>query len=80
MLIKKRDNIYYEMYREAKKKAKAARDLALSAYLEAKRIKNTYLLEDMEDDDDDEEDDYEYDDDDDEEDDEDEDGEETPNI
>jgi hypothetical protein len=75
MLIKKRDNIYYEMYREAKKKAKAARDLALSAYLEAKRIKNTYLLEDMEDDDD-EEDDYEYD----EEDDEDEDGEETPNI
>lgn len=77
MLIKKRDNIYYEMYREAKKKAKAARDLALSAYLEAKRIKNTYLLEDMEDDDDDEEDDY---DDDDEEDDEDEDGEETPNI
>jgi hypothetical protein len=80
MLIKKRDNIYYEMYREAKKKAKASRDLALSAYLEAKRIKNTYLLEDMEDDDDDEEDDYEYDDDDDEEDDEDEDGEETPNI
>jgi len=80
MLIKKRDNIYYEMYREAKKKAKAARDLALSAYLEAKRIKNTYLLEDMEDDDDDEEDDYDDDEEDDEEDDEDEDGEETPNI
>jgi len=80
MLIKKRDNIYYEMYREAKKKAKAARDLALSAYLEAKRIKNTYLLEDMEDDDDDEEDDYDDDDDDEEEDDEDEDGDETPNI
>jgi len=81
MLIKKRDNIYYEMYREAKKKAKAARDLALSAYLEAKRIKNTYLLEDMEeDDDDDEEDDYEYDDDDDDEEEEGDEHEETPNI
>lgn len=54
--IKKRDNIYYEMYREAKKKAKVARDLALSTYMEAKRIKNTYLLEDLEDDDDDDED------------------------
>ena len=65
--IKKRDNIYYEMYKEAKKKAKNARDLALSTYLEAKRIKNTYLLEDLEDDEDEEdeddeeeEDDYEY--------------------
>jgi len=54
--IKKRDNIYYEMYKEAKKKAKNARDLALSTYLEAKRIKNTYLLEDLEDDEDDEDD------------------------
>lgn len=58
MFIKKRDNIYYEMYREAKKKAKVARDLALSAYLEAKRIKNTYMLQDIEDDDDEEDDDY----------------------
>jgi hypothetical protein len=38
-------NIYYELYKEAKKKAKTARDLALSSYLEAKRIKNTYLLD-----------------------------------
>jgi len=44
--IKKRNDIYYEIYREAKRKAKIARDLALSSYLEAKRIKNTYLLED----------------------------------
>lgn len=51
--IKKRDNIYYEMYKEAKKKAKVARDLALSTYLEAKRIKNTYMLEDLEDEDED---------------------------
>jgi len=43
--IKKRNHIYYELYKEAKKKAKTARDLALSSYLEAKRIKNTYLLD-----------------------------------
>jgi hypothetical protein len=33
------------MYKDAKKKAKMARDIALTSYLEAKRIKNTYLLE-----------------------------------
>ena len=33
------------MYKEAKRKAKQARDFALSAYLEAKRIKNTYLID-----------------------------------
>jgi hypothetical protein len=45
--IKKRNDIYYEMYREARQKAKVARDLALSAYLEVKRIKNTYMLDDI---------------------------------
>jgi hypothetical protein len=70
--IKKRDSIYYEMYQEARKKAKIARDLALSAYLEAKRIKNTYMLDDIEDEDEDEyEDDYEDEEDEDEEEDED---------
>lgn len=48
--IKKRDDIYYEMYREAKRKAKLARDLAIASYLEAKNIKNTYMI--MDDDDD----------------------------
>jgi hypothetical protein len=47
MQIKKRNDVYYEMYREARKKAKIARDLALSSYLEAKRIKNTYMLDDI---------------------------------
>lgn len=47
--IKKRNDVYYEMYREARKKAKIARDLALSSYLEAKRIKNTYMLDDIQD-------------------------------
>jgi hypothetical protein len=50
--IKTRNDVYYEMYREARRKAKKARDLALSSYLEAKRIKNTYMLNDIEDSDD----------------------------
>jgi hypothetical protein len=47
--LKKRNDVYYEMYREARRKAKVARDLALSAYLEAKRIKNTYMLDNLKD-------------------------------
>lgn len=47
--IKNRNDVYYKMYQDAKKKAKVARDLALSSYLEAKRIKNTYMLEDLDD-------------------------------
>ena len=50
--IKQSNEVYYEMYREACRKAKIARDLALSSYLEAKRIKNTYMLEDITDSDD----------------------------
>ena len=49
--IKKRNDVYFEMYREAKRKAKVARDLALSTYLEAKRIKNTYLINEVDEDD-----------------------------
>jgi hypothetical protein len=47
--IKTRNDVYYKMYQDAKKKAKLAKDLALSAYLEAKHIKNTYMLEDLDD-------------------------------
>jgi hypothetical protein len=47
--IKTRNDVYYKMYQDAKKKAKLAKDLALSAYLEAKQIKNTYMLEDLDD-------------------------------
>lgn len=50
--LKQRNDVYYEMYREARRKAKIAKDLALSAYLEAKRIKNTYLLDNIDDTDD----------------------------
>ena len=38
------------MYREALQKAKMAKSLALTNYLEAKRIKNTYMLTDLSDD------------------------------
>lgn len=43
--IKERTDVYYKMYREARQQAKNARNLALASYLEAKRIKNTYMLE-----------------------------------
>lgn len=49
--IKPKNDIYYEMYREAKRKAKIARDLAISSYLEAKKIKNKYMLENLDSDD-----------------------------
>jgi len=47
--IKPRNDVYYELYREARRKAKLARKLALSAYLDAKQIKNTYMLDDIQD-------------------------------
>lgn len=47
--IKNRNDIYYDMYREAKRKAKMARDLAIASYLEAKNIKNTYMIVDDDD-------------------------------
>ena len=37
--------MYVEIYREARKRAKQAKKLAVQAYLEAKRIKSVYLLE-----------------------------------
>jgi hypothetical protein len=52
--LKQRDDVYYEMYREARRKAKIAKDLALSAFLEAKQIKNKYMLDDISDSDEDE--------------------------
>ena len=51
--LKTRNDVYYTMYREAKKKAKQAREFAIASYLEAKHIKNTYMLEEINDSDDD---------------------------
>ena len=51
--IKPQNDIYYERYREAQKRAHIAKHLALQAYLEAKEIKNQYNLDDIESDEDD---------------------------
>jgi hypothetical protein len=42
--LKTRNDVYYEIYTNAKKKAEEARNLAISAFLEAKRIKDLYLI------------------------------------
>ena len=47
--LKEKTEVYYQMYREARQKAKLAKSLALSSYLEARRIKNLYMLEDIDD-------------------------------
>ena len=47
--MKKPNEVYYEIYREARRKAKVAKKAAVIAYLEAKNIKNTYMLEDIDD-------------------------------
>ena len=45
--LKKPNEVYYEMYKKAREKAKKAKREALVAYLEAKNIKETYMLEDL---------------------------------
>ena len=49
--IKLRDpnEVYMQIYMEARHKAKLAKKVAIEAYLEAKKIKNTYLLEEIDD-------------------------------
>ena len=44
--IKPANDIYYQLYRVAKEKARTARKLAFDAYLEVKKIKKTYMLDD----------------------------------
>ena len=46
--LKPRNDVYYKMYKDAKEKAREAKQIAISNYLEAKRIKNTYLFDDTE--------------------------------
>ena len=50
LFLKKRNDVYYKMYKEALKKARVSKELALRSYLEAKHIKNTYMLTDLSDD------------------------------
>jgi hypothetical protein len=49
MKLKKPNEFYYEIYKKAKETAKQAKKDMLVAYLEAKNIKKTYMLEDLED-------------------------------
>jgi hypothetical protein len=40
--------VYYEIYKAAREKAKHMRQVAVDAYLEARKIKSTYMLDDLE--------------------------------
>jgi hypothetical protein len=45
LILKKPNQVYFELYKEARNKAKQAKKNAILAYLEAKNIKKTYMLE-----------------------------------
>ena len=49
MQLKKPNQVYFELYKEARKKAKEAKRNAILAYLEAKNIKKTYMLDNLND-------------------------------
>jgi hypothetical protein len=46
--LKNPNEVYMEIYKEVKRRAKEAKKQAIEAYLEAKRIKSLYLLDDIE--------------------------------
>ena len=47
--LKKPNQVYFELYKEARNKAKLAKKNAILAYLEAKNIKKTYMIENIND-------------------------------
>ena len=47
--LKKPNQVYFELYKDARNKAKVAKKNAILAYLEAKNIKKTYLIENIND-------------------------------
>jgi hypothetical protein len=47
--LKKPNQVYFELYKEARNKAKNAKKNAILAYLEAKNIKKTYMLDNLND-------------------------------
>ena len=47
--IKQRSEVYYKIYQDAINKAKEARALAISAYLDAKQIQKLYMLDEIDD-------------------------------
>lgn len=50
--LKKPNQVYYEIYKKAREKAKEAKKEAILAFLEAKNIKKTYMLDDIDESDD----------------------------
>jgi hypothetical protein len=60
--LKKPNQVYYEIYKSARKKAKDAKRVAIMAFLEAKNIKKTYMLDDLDDSEDSEDSDMDIDD------------------
>jgi len=56
--LKQPSEVYYEIYKITKEKAKQHKKAAIAHYLEAKKIKNSYLLEDMNESDDSSDDEY----------------------
>ena len=50
--LKKPNQVHYENYKQARERAKNAKQIAIASYLEAKNIKNTYMLDDIDDSDD----------------------------
>jgi hypothetical protein len=59
IVLKKPNQVYYEIYNEARKKAKECKKTAILAYLEAKNIKKTYMLDDLDNSDESDESDFE---------------------
>ena len=55
LTLKRPNEVYYTMWREARQKARLAKQEALAAYLEAKKIKENYMLEGINSDSDEEE-------------------------
>ena len=47
--LKKPNQVYFELYKEARKKAKEAKKNAILAYLEAKNIKKNYMIDNLND-------------------------------
>ena len=58
--LKKPNQVYYEIYKKAREKAKAAKKEAILAFLEAKNIKKTYMLDDIDESDEDEDEDLNF--------------------
>ena len=47
--LKRPNEVFYDIYKESMRKAKIAKNAAIAAYLEAKHIKQTYLLDEIND-------------------------------